>query len=355
MTEPRRRAYRGLTIALLRSYRRRKLTVLATTGALLVLLLFMYQAPKALANLSDRKVKLGVESTVLTDRASEALVRELRASARISVHGTSGAAQDTRELQLGLSDAVLTRTPHGLAILSAGPYGRLADATVANVVVEHALTARGGPEPALTRTRLGDHAQLLNTSLPGMLALGLLEVGFGLSLTSLMGLRRSGMLRQIRTAGASARTVVASVVSANLVVAAVQVLALVVVGTRLAGADGSPWQLGLIALLGFVTMAAAGVSAATFGKNLQSTTIFSGVALSLLAALALVPIPNISNSTAQTVMSLTPTGAMSEAFRAALHGPDHRSLSLMLVVLVGWCAVLGLVAARSFRWDRVSA
>ena len=226
---------------------------------------------------------------------------------------------------------------------------------VAETIAETELRARGSALPAITRTRLDDHAQLLNTNLPNLMTLGLFQVGFGLALTSLLGLRNSGMLRQIRSAGCSARTVVCAVVTSNLVVAGAQVVLLAVVGTRLAGASGDPLALAGIALLTFVTMSAIGVTVASLGKTLQTVTIAAGVSGSLLALLALIPIPNIKNATAQNLMSLTPTGAASEAFRAALHGPDHRPLAAVVAVLLGWCLIFVLFAAKTFRWDRITA
>lgn len=142
-----------------------------------------------------------------------------------------------------------------------------------------------------------------------------------------------------------------ALITANVVLAAGAAGLLVSAAVRVT--ETSPRLLPLIvtALLGYVLLASAGLLLASRFKNAQNATAASNLALGLLALPAGVPVPNLAGAAAKKLVTGTPTGALTEAFRSALNGADAQPLSLLLLIVAGWTLTITLLAASMFRWE----
>jgi ABC-2 type transport system permease protein len=318
--------------------------VLAALG-ILAAVNALYQAPQLLSNLSERTVKVAVVQGTMTDLAAD-----LRRTPHVKLIVVPDARTAAADLISGAADASLTPLEDGAAgirIESAGIFGSLASKTVTSV----ALRRQAGAGFRVVEHRAAEHGQLLGLLLPGLLTLTLVASAVGLAVGSLGSLRASGMLQRLRVTGVTPLPLLSAMVTANFLLTGSALVLLVVAAAARSGSAPRILPLATTAILGFALLSSAGLAFASRFKNAQNAAAASSLVLGLLTLPAVLPVPNLTSTTGRWLVTLSPSGAVTESFRAALNGADAQSLSLVLPVVTAWAVLLTLLAARFFRWD----
>ncbi len=184
-------------------------------------------------------------------------------------------------------------------------------------------------------------------------------VVFGLALLALTNMpmmladyRERGVLRRLQTTPIGPVRVLAAQLVADLAVAVIMVVLLLVVA-RLGFGVPLPRQLGgfvLAALLAAAALMAAGLLVAAIaptGRVARGIGALLFYPLMFFAGLWL-PIPNMP-AALQHVSHATPLGAAVPALTAAAEGSWPTALQLL--TMAGWAVAFGLAAARFFRWE----
>jgi ABC-2 type transport system permease protein len=185
---------------------------------------------------------------------------------------------------------------------------------------------------------------------PGILGLALLSTAFTGQAIGTAFDRRYGVLRLLGTTPLGRSGLLAGRV---LAVLAVEVVQFVVLGGLALALGWRPHPAGLLlavpaALAGTAAFVALGLLLA---GTLRSEAVLAGANLLwvLLAAGGAVVLPAAAGSTHAAVARALPSGALGDAFRAAL--ASGRFDAAAVGVLVAWAVVASLAASRCFRWD----
>lgn len=344
----RRSTYRALTKAFIRSQLNNKVRLLLAGLAVIFGVNVIYQLPHVISNLGERTVKVAVLPG--TDRG---LVADLTAAKHVKVRRLPNELAARQQLSTGSVDAAVLPPPpggHGVVVRSAGIFGALASKTVSAVALRRELTTADSSFLVIEE-RDAEHAQLLGLLLPTLLTVSLVGAAFNLAVGSLGALRTSGMLQRLRVTGVRPLPLLSALVTANLLLTGVWLILLMVTATMRIGSAPAILPLTLTFLLGFALLSSAGLLMVSRFKNAQNAANAAAMALGVLVLPATLPVPNLASSTAQWLVTATPTGALTEAFRAALHGADAQPLGQVLPIVAGWAVLLTLLAARFFRWD----
>lgn len=194
-------------------------------------------------------------------------------------------------------------------------------------------------------------ASQVDVAVPGVLALAIVSTAFTGQAILLGYERRYGVLRLLGSSPLGSDGLVAGKAIAVLGVVLLQSLVLSAVGFALG------WRPDLAGLAGALLAGATGTIACVAGAALVGGTMRAEAVLAvanLLWVLAmafgalLVPIAQ-DPSWWQSLVGLSPTGALAEALREALVGGGFPALPIL--VLVAWAAVLSFLAARFLRWS----
>jgi ABC-2 type transport system permease protein len=181
------------------------------------------------------------------------------------------------------------------------------------------------------------------------LAIGL--VGLYLLPTTLATYRERGVLRRLSVTPVSPGNLltVQLVLQSALAVVTVSLLLLVGVGLLGAQAPSVPWFL-LVLLLGTAAMFCLGLVIAALASNGRSANGFGVLLYFPLAYLGglMQPVEHMPD-TLVLVGQYTPMGALRQSLHDLWNGvapaPPH------LITMALYAVVLGLVAAKSFRWE----
>jgi ABC-2 type transport system permease protein len=198
---------------------------------------------------------------------------------------------------------------------------------------------------------LGNRAARVDFLVPGVLALAVMSTAFtGLAIGTGFE-RRYGALKRL---GASPLPRGALLAAKGLAVLTIEALQVVLLGTvaQLMGWDprGSWFAVLLLVLAG--TAAFASLALLMAGTLRAEATLAAANLVYLLFLVSggiAVPLDRFPDS-ARPVLDALPAGALSEGLRVVLR--DGHALPWWSVgVLVGWAAVGGVLAARTFRWE----
>lgn len=185
---------------------------------------------------------------------------------------------------------------------------------------------------------------------PGVLALALLSTAFTGQAISTAFDRRYGVLRLLGATPLGRGGLLAGRIIAVLVIELIQFVVL----AALALAMG--WRPDAVGVLPFALFWIVGTAcfvsfAMLFAGTLRAEAVLALANLIWVLMLALgTVLPSSSfGDPWSTLISLTPSGALGDGFRAAFEtgAVDWTALA----VLLGWAAVLGLAARRLFRWS----
>ena len=194
--------------------------------------------------------------------------------------------------------------------------------------------------------------------LPGTLALAVIARGL-VNLGIATAYERSyGVLKRLGGAPVPRWGLVASKVVAILVLEAVQVLALLAVGSLVLGwAPGAGWSPLLFVaaiVLGTVAFASLGLLLAGTLRAEATLALANGLFLGFLMLGGVVlPIDHLP-SALQPIAALLPSTALADLLRVALAsglGSTAPAASTSALILAAWAAVTATLAARTFRWE----
>ena len=193
---------------------------------------------------------------------------------------------------------------------------------------------------------------------PGAIALAIVASGL-VNLGIATAYERSyGVLKRLGGAPVPRWGLVASKVVAILVLEAVQVTALLVVGSLVLGwAPGTGWSPLLFVaaiVLGTVAFATLGLLLAGTLRAEATLALANGLFLGFLMLGGIVlPIDQLP-AALQPIAALLPSTALADLLRVALAsglGSAAPAASTSALILAAWAAVTATLAARTFRWE----
>jgi ABC-2 type transport system permease protein len=186
---------------------------------------------------------------------------------------------------------------------------------------------------------------------PGVLALAVMSTAFTSQAIATAFDRRNGVLRLLATTPLGRGGLLAGKV---LGVLAVEVVQVVVLGAVALGLGWRPEAAGIGAALLAVLLGTAAFTALALlvAGTLRAEAVLA-IANLVLVLLAVgggivVPADQLPGPLAAVAGAL-PSGALGDSLRSALHDGDLAAGPLL--VLAGWTAGLGALAARLFRWS----
>ena len=250
---------------------------------------------------------------------------------------------NTVQLRFAASDQVAAGTVNGL---------------VSGVVDQVNLGATGQPPAFTLQQQPVEDASLkpIQYLTPGILSWGIsISAVFGAALT-MVSWRKKQVLRRIRLAPVSAITVLTSRLTVSVGIAVVQAITFVLValtppfGLKLAGS----WYLALpLLVLGTLAFFAIGMLVGAFCKTEEAA---SGAANILVLPMSFLsgtffPIEN-APGWLQAVSKALPLRHMNDGMLDVLvRGKGIEALLVPCSVLIAFTAVVGLLAAKLFRWE----
>lgn len=238
---------------------------------------------------------------------------------------------------------------------------RVQAATVQGVmasIVDTANLAAAKATPAFTLTaeQVEDRSlKAIQFLAPGLLAWAVAMSGvFGASLV-LVEWRKTKLLRRLRLSPLPTSTIVSSRTILTLVVALVQMAIFLAVGMAFFGLKLSgSWWLGIpVLLLGALAFQSIGLLTGAVSKTPEGA---SGLANAIIMPMAFLggtffPLDQ-SPAWMQAAAKVLPLGQLNNGLSAVMvRGQGIESIWVPSAVLVGFTVVVGLIAARLFRWE----
>ncbi|KAA2259484.1 ABC transporter permease [Solihabitans fulvus] len=229
---------------------------------------------------------------------------------------------------------------------------------VAGVVDQANLAATGQPpklklDPARVEDSSLKPIQFLT---PGLLSWGLATSAvFGAALT-LVNWRKKQVLRRIRLAPVGTPTVLSSRLLVSVGVAVVQAALFVTIastplfGLKLSG----QWWLGLpMLVLGTLSFFSIGMLVGSFAKTEEAATAFANLLVLPMAFLSGTFFPlDSAPAWLKTVSNVLPLKHLNEGMLNVLvRGKGIDSLLVPGGILIGFTLVVGVIAAKFFRWE----
>ena len=193
--------------------------------------------------------------------------------------------------------------------------------------------------------------------LPGAIALAVIAASM-VSLAIATGFDRSyGVIKRLGGSPAGSSAVVASKTAGVIVVEVVQTALLVGLAMAL-GWTAGPGASALLVFAGLIlgTVAFAGLGLLMAGTLRAEATLALANLLFLLSLVLggiVMPLEKLPGAVA-TLASALPPAALSAVLSIGLRGSaagGAGDATEPLVILAGWAIVLGVLAARKFRWD----
>lgn len=353
------RAFRALVAANLRTFLRNPLP---SSGLMIVLVLLLFGF-RAIQGLQAQKLNVVVADQANT-AASQRIVADLRKSPALKVDETDAATAKSR---VGSSSADLEVViPPGIGAVDGsgkllpgrveisyrtGGAGDQAAALDAAAVDQADRESQGAPQVLTVREHLLNAGLgLLQIFLPGLLAFNVINSGLILAAGIFAGYRSSGALRRIQATGIGPAELVLAHAFSNLLLAAVQVLVMLVAASVIFGTALNISALLAVTMLGYLVFLAIGLAVSGWVRDPQRAPVVATSIAFPLIFIGLFPTSIASGVTGQ-VIGLLPVSLATHALRAVVSGSGLDSLGGDLLGLALW-AVLALVAAgRVFRWD----
>ncbi len=263
-------------------------------------------------------------------------------------------------LRAGDSDAVLSQDGDRLELRysEADPVtAGTVQGTIRGVVQQANLEAAGSPPRyTLSAAQVEDESlETIQYVTPGLLGWAIAtSAAFGAS-ANLVGWRRSGLLRRLRLAPVSTPEVVVSRVVVSVGIALLQAvlfvgLAWAVFGLRLTGA----WPMALPLLVcGTLAFMAIGLLAGSVSRTEEGATGLANFVILPMAFLSGSFIPlDAAPGWLRTVSVVLPLRHLNDGMLDVMvRGQGPVAAVGPMLILVGFAAVLTLVAVRLFRWE----
>lgn len=272
------------------------------------------------------------------DDADEALeqVREGDVDAAVEQHG------DRVTLHYSEADMVTAATVQGLF----GSFVDGANLAATNQPPTFHLEAEQVEDDSL------DAIQYLT---PGLLGWAVaMNATFGASLT-LVQWRTTKLLRRLRLAPVSTRSIVGARILVTVAIALVQMVIFVGIGTTAFGLQlvGSWWMTPLLLLCGTLAFMSIGLLAGAISKTPEAAAGFANFIVLPMAFLSGTFIPlDQAPEWIQKVALALPLRYLNEGMLDVMvRGQGPASALLPMAVMLGFAVVIGLIATRFFRWE----
>jgi hypothetical protein len=356
---PRWRPWRGLFRANLITYLRNPLP---SSGLAIVLILFL-GGIRLLQNLGVQHVNVAVVDQAAKP-ASAQVVADLGQYPTLTVNVTD-LATAARRLASGAADIEVV-IPPGLGAVDAR--GHLVPAQVA-VSYHSGTSAESGADlvaaavdkadrqaqaapPVFTvdRRPVNGASGLLVLFLPSLLVFNVINAGLIFAAGIFAGYRSSGTLRRIQATGISPADMVLAHATSNVLLATVQVLAMLAVAMALF-AESIPFgPMVAVAMLSYLVFLAIGLAVSGWVRDPQRATVVATSVAFPLIFIAL--IPNIgAGGLAGAALGALPVTLATHAMRQIVSGAAATSYAWDLAGLGAWAAIALAAAGRVFRWD----
>jgi ABC-2 type transport system permease protein len=192
-------------------------------------------------------------------------------------------------------------------------------------------------------------------TLPGIVALTLVQVGLFATTMPLIQLRQSGVLRQLGATPLRRGVLAAGQIAVRVTLALVQVVLLVLLGHFALGVAivGSWLALALVAMLGALVMIALGYLLAARARTGESGNGLVTVVFMPLVFLSGLFFPlELAPAWMKQVAVVVPSTFLGDALRQVMVGATPEfSQAVDLAALAGFLVVLSAAAVRLFRWE----
>lgn len=190
---------------------------------------------------------------------------------------------------------------------------------------------------------------------PGLLGWAVaMSASFGAALT-LVGWRTSKLLRRLRLAPVPTGALVSARIVVSLGVAGVQTALFIVLGVGFLGLqlNGAWWMSLPLVAAGTLAFMAIGLLAGAVSKTAEAASGLANLVVLPMAFLSGSFIPlDVAPQWLQTVSLVMPLRYLNEGvIDVMVRGQGPASALMPMAVLLGFAAVVGLLATRLFRWE----
>jgi ABC-2 type transport system permease protein len=353
------RAFRALVVANLRTFLRNPLP---SSGLMVVLILLLFGF-RALQGLQAQKLNVAVADQAHT-ASSQRIVADLRRLPAINLIETDAATAASR-VAGGTADLELV-IPPGIGALDAagrllpgqletsyktGGAGDQAAALVAAAVDRADRESQSAPQVITIREHLlNPGLGLLQIFLPGLLAFNVINSGLILAAGIFAGYRSGGTLRRIQATGIGPAELVLAHALSNLLLAAVQVLVMLLAAALIFGTLINFGALLAVTMLGYLVFLGIGLAVSGWVRDPQRAPVVASSIAFPLIFLGLFP-SSIATGVPGQILALLPVSMATHALRAVVAGSGLGGLGGDLLGLAVWAALALLAAGRVFRWD----
>ena len=225
-------------------------------------------------------------------------------------------------------------------------------------VVEHTdrmLTQRDPMLQLEVRPVLAVSLRPIDSLIPGILAMSIMNLGLFATAQPLITLRTQGVLKRLGATPLPRSTLLAAYVALRLTTALVQTM--LIVGIGVVAFDvamlGNWLMLAGWVMLGALTFIAIGFFVAAIARTEESGTAFINLVNLPMLVLSGVffPVSSLPDFLRPLVRAM-PLGYVADALRQTMLGaPPINAPWINLAVLVAWLVAMTGLAIRGFRWD----
>lgn len=192
-------------------------------------------------------------------------------------------------------------------------------------------------------------------TMPGIVAMALIQLGLMGTALPLIQLRQNGVLRHLGATPLPRGVLAASQIALRLTLAVAQVLLLIVLGHLIGGITvlGNWFLLVLVTLLGSLAMIALGYLLAARSRSGESANGMVTIVFMPLIFLSGLFFPlELGPSWMKTLSAAIPSTYLGDALRQVMVGGTPQfSLAIDCAALAGFMILFAGVAIRLFRWE----
>jgi ABC-2 type transport system permease protein len=190
---------------------------------------------------------------------------------------------------------------------------------------------------------------------PGFIAYGVMAACFNVLAIAIVNRRETGLLKRIRLSPLPTWILMAAIFVSTMVIAAIQVIILLVVGKLAYGVAGpaNPTALVLAILVGMLAFTAMGMGVSTLVPNADAAGPMVSIVFFLLVALSGLWFPIAPSSGLAKVVDFFPVRHLITGLNAAFNAKAGASTWSWndLGVMLAWGVIGAVVARRRWRWS----
>lgn len=218
------------------------------------------------------------------------------------------------------------------------------------------ITGVSPPLVMQPQTFSADEFRRIDYMLPGILSMGLMQLGLFATAPLLVSLRERHVLRRMSVTPLRRTTLLAAQIAFRLIIAVLQMAVLVIIGILMYGMRVNlahlPGIIGFTMLGGSVFVALSYLLAA-FARTEEAVQGLVGLPNLLFMMLSGIffPVENMPGW-ARPLVDAVPLTYLADALRQLIvDAPPLYSLPTDAAVLIAWLVICGALAVRYFRWE----